>query len=344
MSTTNLSNLLRALRNPPEWPESSESAILEPFVYISSKPGKEIRSLLIEAFNVWLGVPRAQLGVISRVVRMLHSASLMVDDIEDGAQLRRGQPVAHRIYGVPQTINTANYVYFLAYKELAALRDIDSGSSDRVVANKDLDLVVTDELLSLHRGQGLEIFWRDTLQCPTEEEYISMVNNKTGGLFRIAVKLMMACATKNATMYERLSLTRALLITFDISDYVPLVNLIGVYFQIRDDYMNLQSTEYSQNKGFAEDLTEGKFSFPIVHGVRADQSNRVILNVLQKRPTTPTLKHHTISHLRNQTDSFSYTVKIMRALEQEVREEITRLGGNSQLEAILATLHVEDDP
>lgn len=177
MSDTSLSNLLQPLRNPPEWPAASESVILEPFVYITSKPGKEIRTLLIEAFNVWLDVPRAQLSVISRVVRMLHSASLMVDDIEDDAQLRRGQPVAHRIYGIPQTINTANYVYFLAYKELAALRDHDSRDTNRVVPNQDLDLVVTEELLSLHRGQGLEIFWRDTLQCPTEEEYIGMVNN-----------------------------------------------------------------------------------------------------------------------------------------------------------------------
>jgi len=173
-----ISNLLSPLREPSSWPNSSERVILEPYTYTTSKRGKEIRTLLIEAFNEWLAVPRDQLDLISRVVRMLHSASLMVDDIEDGAQLRRGQPVAHRIYGVPQTINTANYVYFLAYKELAILRDHGSEQAGaRVVANKDLDLVVTEELLSLHRGQGLEIFWRDSLQCPTEEEYISMVNN-----------------------------------------------------------------------------------------------------------------------------------------------------------------------
>lgn len=63
-----------------------------------------------------------------------------MDDVEDDSQLRRGIPggaqqfylsfqcllhltVAHKIYGVPQAINTANYVYFLAYKELFALRD-----------------------------------------------------------------------------------------------------------------------------------------------------------------------------------------------------------------------------
>ncbi|KAL4068696.1 isoprenoid synthase domain-containing protein [Scleroderma yunnanense] len=322
-----ISNLLSPIKEPSFWPASSETVILEPYTYTTSKRGKEIRTLLIEAFNEWLSVPRDQLDVISRVVRMLHSASLMVDDIEDGAQLRRGQPVAHRIYGVPQTINTANYVYFLAYKELAILRDHDSKTAgQRVVANKDLDLVVTEELLSLHRGQGLEIFWRDSLQCPTEQEYISMVNNKTGGLFRIAIKLMMACATTNIDV-----------------DYVPLVNLFGIYFQIRDDYMNLQSTEYSNNKGFAEDLTEGKFSFPIVHGVRADAKNRVVLNVLQKRPTTPTLKQYTIDHLRFATGSFDYTLKVMTELEQQVRQEIVRLGGNSRLEAILKGLHVPMD-
>ena len=45
-----------------------------------------------------------------------------MDDVEDDSQLRRGNPVAHKIYGIPQTINTANYVYFLAYQELFELR------------------------------------------------------------------------------------------------------------------------------------------------------------------------------------------------------------------------------
>jgi hypothetical protein len=38
-------------------------------------------------------------------------------------------------------------------------------------------LSISDELLNLHRGQGLEILWRDSLQCPTEEEYVAMVSN-----------------------------------------------------------------------------------------------------------------------------------------------------------------------
>ncbi|KAG1839915.1 isoprenoid synthase domain-containing protein [Suillus subalutaceus] len=307
-----------------QWSQANESLILEPFTYISSKPGKGVRTLLLEAFNIWLAVPCDQFKIIDRVVQMLHNASLMIDDIEDDAQLRRGQPVTHKIYGVPQTINTANYVYFLAYRELAKLRrQCEDGGETRVGGAKDLDLIVTEELLNLHRGQGMEILWRDLLQCPTLEEYTYMVNNKTGGGFRMPVKLMMALATKNLDV-----------------DFIPLVNIIGVYFQIRDDYMNLQSTEYNDNKGFAEDLTEGKFSFPIVHGVRTDDQNKVVTSVLQKRPTTPTLKHHAIDYLRTKTKSFDYTLVVMQSLEQQAREEIARLGGNPKLEMMLDVLHV----
>jgi geranylgeranyl diphosphate synthase, type III len=86
--------------------------------------------------------------------------------------------VAHSIFGVPQTINSANYVYF------RALNEVQSMHNPRAV------LVFTEELLNLHRGQGMDLFWRDTLTCPSEADYIEMINNKTGGLYRLALKLM----------------------------------------------------------------------------------------------------------------------------------------------------------
>jgi len=101
--------------------------------------------------------------------------------VEDNSELRRGEPVAHTIYGVPQTINTANYVYFQAIQELLKLQhdSSDKKSDDREKekgkGKEDLIGLVTEELLNLHRGQGLDLFWRDSLVCPTEEEYVHMV-------------------------------------------------------------------------------------------------------------------------------------------------------------------------
>lgn len=65
-----------------------------------------------------------------------------IDDVEDDSVLRRGVPAAHHIYGVPQTINCANYVYFVALSELTKLNK-----------PKMID-IYTEELINLHRGQG----------------------------------------------------------------------------------------------------------------------------------------------------------------------------------------------
>ena len=59
-----------------------------------------------------------------------------MDDVEDNSELRRGIPVAHTIYGIPQTINTANYVYFKAMQELLHLR-----SSSAKGKGKEVDVV-----------------------------------------------------------------------------------------------------------------------------------------------------------------------------------------------------------
>lgn len=102
-------------------------------------------------------------------------------------------PVAHSIYGTAQTINSANYVYFLALRELSRLR------------NPKTIEIYTEELLNLHRGQGMDLFWRDTLTCPSEADYLEMVDNKTGGLFRLAVKLMQAESSSNMYALDALS-------------------------------------------------------------------------------------------------------------------------------------------
>ena len=66
-----------------------------------------------------------------------------------------------------------------------------------------------------------------------------------------------------------------------------------------------------------------------------------LVDVLQKRPTTPTLKTYTIAYLRDQTQSFAYTLAVMRRLEGQINAEIARLGGNAGLERIMKALHVD---
>lgn len=70
-----------------------------------------------QALDCWLDIPKDRMTAIAGMTDMLQTASLMIDDIEDNSELRRGIPAAHTVYGVPNTINSANYVYFLALQQ-----------------------------------------------------------------------------------------------------------------------------------------------------------------------------------------------------------------------------------
>lgn len=75
----------------------------------------------------------------------------------------------------------------------------------------------------------MEIYWRDSFTCPSETEYKLMTVRKTGGLFMLAIRLMQ-------------------LFSENKQDFSKLTAILGLYFQIRDDYCNLSLKEVSENK------------------------------------------------------------------------------------------------
>jgi len=115
-----------------------------------------------------------------------------------------------------------------------------------------------------------------------------------------------------------------------LRDFIPLVNLLGLYFQIRDDYINLKSEDYAKNKSFAEDLTEGKFSFPIIYAIRAQPDDHRLLNILKQRTEDQALKKHAIDFMEN-VGAFQYTRGILEQMNTQIREQIVQFGGNEQL-------------
>ncbi|EOD46358.1 putative geranylgeranyl diphosphate synthase protein [Neofusicoccum parvum UCRNP2] len=305
------------------WTAAQERSVVEPYEYLSQQSGKNVRGKLIWAVNEWTRVPAERLEIIERVVNTLHTASLMIDDIQDGSTLRRGVPAAHEVFGAAQTINSANYAYFLALREL------------RQLANPGAVDVFVEELIELHRGQGLDLLWRDSMQCPDEDEYVHMVARKTGGLFRLAIRLMQAESDCKLELCD-------------------LAGLIGITFQIRDDYLNLCSTQYTDAKGFCEDLSEGKFSFLVIHGIHAEQDRGgnnneggQLFDIVQSHPTDVAAKMRAIS-LLEQLGSFEYTRAVLDALMRRTRRMVESFdaqaggaGGSRGITAILDAMGLD---
>ena len=280
-----------------------------------------------------------------------------MDDIEDSSKLRRGVPVAHSIYGVANTINCANYVYFLALEMCNSLN-----------CPKAMHVFV-QELLNLHRGQGQDILWREQCRCPPEAQYKQMVLDKTGGLFRLAVGLMQALAlsSSNSDSNDKSSGNNGGGSSSSNSsssssgsndrdssscsggssgsagaDYTPLLNLLALYFQIRDDFLNVSSVAYMQTKSFCEDLTEGKFSFPVIHAVNIRPNDTRLLNILRQRTEDVDVKRHAVKWMI-EVGSMEYTRNTLRTLKIQVMDEINLLGGHTRLATLLDKLDAQLD-
>eukprot|EP01061_Rhynchopus_euleeides_P037944 TRINITY_DN65262_c0_g1_i1.p1 TRINITY_DN65262_c0_g1~~TRINITY_DN65262_c0_g1_i1.p1 ORF type:complete len:339 (+),score=171.37 TRINITY_DN65262_c0_g1_i1:52-1017(+) len=296
----------------------TEEDLLAPVNHIANVPGKGFRDRLIDAFNVWLQVPEAPVASVKSIVSKLHTSSLVIDDIEDNSTLRRGVPVAHMIYGVPNSINSANYVYFLAMQEAQGL----FGPGDDAKFRKVME-IFAKEMCMLHRGQGQDIVFRDNAVPPTEEEYLDMVKGKTAGLFRLGVGILQ------------------LFSSFE-GEFNFLLSTMGAYFQILDDYLNLKSGIYHRKKTFCEDITEGKYSFPLIHSIKKweERNDDRLHKILRKCTESVDLKQYAVK-LMLETDSFEYTRTRLQELYNTMIAEITRLGENKPLLALLNKLHSE---
>eukprot|EP01080_Neovahlkampfia_damariscottae_P002198 gene2198-2372_t len=278
--------------------------INQPYEYITKNTQSNLLNNLIDSFNLWIQLEEEKIKTVKQIVQKLYNSSLLLDDIEDSSHLREGKPCAYRLFGVPQTINSANYSYFEALLELNKSNLQESSN------------LVLEELLLLHKGQGLDIFWRDHCKCPDESEYLSMVKNKIGSLFRISVGLMQNYS-KNSTNFN------------------SLLDDLSIFFQILDDYLNLFSMNQI-NKSFCEDFTEGKFSFPIIHHLTLSKDVKV-LNILKQKTNEKVLLDYAIE-LMKETRSQEYTKQILHEYFNKLENHIQSLNGNSALSKIVKEL------
>ncbi|XP_045513374.1 geranylgeranyl pyrophosphate synthase-like [Pieris brassicae] len=290
-----------------------EEEILLPYSHIIQVKSKGIRNRIAEAFNHWLKIPNEKMKEIIDIMTMCHNGTLILDDIQDDIGVRRGIPAAHCVYGVPMASNTAINIIVLAMERCSKL-----GLEALKVFN--------EQILELVRGQGKEIYWRDMFVCPTEAEYRRMTEQKTGGMLNIAVRLMQ-------TFSE------------DTNNYTDLGKKLGYYFQLIDDYCNIGQPEKLEERpsdkvllDYYMDLTEGKFTIPIIHAIRTGKGESV-LSILKQRPTNLELKRYCVSLLEG-LGSLEYTRKIIRDFEAHLRSEIRRLGGNPLMDAVLDQYNV----
>lgn len=314
-------------------------ALVEPLEDFLTRPKKAFRYELIEigyqiaaeALNLQSNVHESDkqtLSLFSHIIELLHSGSLIVDDIEDGSQMRRGKQALHKIYGVPIALNAGNWLYFWP---LVLLQNSDLPPQFKFEALSECQKT----LLLAHTGQALDI--GTPIKGLNREELndviFKTIELKSGALAALAMKLGALTRYYSATSQDQIETVK--LRNLDV------ISSFGSHFgqllQIYDDTGNMTSAKNPQKR--FEDLILLRPSF--IWSVIAENCGPNDLALLQDRISQCDSREEAASFL----EQWTLQNKIAGAAKTRAQELRTRWTNElfSQLPALSSTLKEKID-
>jgi octaprenyl-diphosphate synthase len=235
---------------------SSVPAITDIGEYLRAGGGKRIRPALLllaaKLFN-YEGRGAVRLGA---VVEIIHTATLVHDDIIDEAQLRRGRPAANTQWGNSKCVLAGDWLYMQAFKTALQERNF------RIL---DLLIELTQQMVE---GELLQM--EKLGHCISLDEHFDLIFRKTACLFSISMRLGGILGGATDDEEDRLG------------DYG---RNLGMAFQIVDDVLDLTASEEVLGKPVASDLREGKVTMAVIHALeRCTPAERTLIEkVLEER-------------------------------------------------------------
>ncbi len=207
--------------------------------------GKKIRPALVLLTAEAVGGNIEGAYKTAAAVELIHTFSLIHDDIMDEDEMRRGKPSVHTMWGEPMAILAGDILFSLAF-ELVAQTQVDDVPANRVI--KALNTVV-DACIKICEGQACDMSFEEKFDVG-ESEYLNMIYKKTAALIAAATKSGAIIGGGTAEQVEALS---------------QYGELIGMAFQIQDDYLDVVSDEEELGKPVGSDIVEGKMTLMVVH-------------------------------------------------------------------------------
>ncbi len=262
--------------------ESLTKSLSEPVWDLLDRGGKRWRPALFLLIVEALGKNPAEWADIAAITEVIHEGTLMIDDVEDTGELRRGKPCTHKLFGGDIAINAGNFMYYAPAKVLMN-RELDPETRKRVYD------AYLQEMINIGAGQGMDIWWhKGKNQNVKEEQYIQMVAYKTGTLPRMAARLAVIVSGGTPEQEEKIG---------------ALAEALGVGFQIQDDILDIVSSGEERDKfgkPFGNDITEGKRTLMVIRTLQVsdETTKKRLLEILDSHTKDPKLIQEAINIIR----------------------------------------------
>lgn len=226
----------------------------EASVYLTKAGGKMLRPALSLIVSEAVGGNRESALKTGAAIELIHTFSLIHDDIMDDDDMRRGMPSVHKVWGEDVAILAGDTLFSKAFEMIITSKNTTSEQNNKALAT------VADACVKICEGQALDMGFEERFDV-CEDEYMEMIFKKTGALIAAATKAgaIMGGADDEVidAMYEY-------------------GRLIGLAFQIQDDYLDLASDEETLGKPIGSDIGKGKMTIIAIKGLASDDSGRFL--------------------------------------------------------------------
>ena len=287
---------------------STVRAITEIGEYLRAGGGKRIRPVLLLLSAKLFPHDEKSAVRLGAVVEIIHTATLVHDDIIDEAKTRRGRPAANTQWGNSKCVLAGDWLYMQAFKIAVQERNFR-------VLDVLIDLtqqMVEGELLQMEKlGKIISL-----------EEHFDLIFRKTACLFSVSTRLGAIIGDASNEQEGRLG------------EYG---RNLGLAFQIVDDVLDLTASEEVLGKPVASDLREGKVTMAVIHALQhcIPEERKLVEAVLEERAFV-SVKHEQILEMLNRYGSIPYAYDAAATHAEAARKAIGPFADSEIKRALLS--------
>jgi len=286
--------------------------------HIIDAGGKRLRPFLVLKSCKLVGGREEDAIPTAAALELLHTFTLLHDDIMDKDEKRRGVPTVHNQWGVPIAIVAGDLLFAKVYEAITRFTD-----PKRVTAKRILQVMkeVSEATVTICEGQTLDMMF-ESKQIVSEDEYFEMIKAKTAALFETSARCGGILGGANKTQVERLG---------EFGRYA------GIAFQVIDDVLALTADEKVLKKPVGNDIREGKRTLIVVHALEKASKNQKkrILETLGDRSASPERIRETIE-LIDSLEAIDYAKKVAEKYIERAKEALASFPASEDREDLIS--------
>ena len=275
--------------------------------YVLASGGKRIRPMLLLLCARLAGYRgRSHIGLAS-VVEFIHTATLLHDDVVDGAVLRRGNASANSVWGNEASVLVGDFLFAKSFSIMVRAGDLQ------------ILKVLSDATTAMAEGEVLQLINTCDIDL-SEKQYIEVVRNKTAVLIAAACQcggiLGQATSEQQSALHE-------------------LGMELGIAFQFMDDALDYVAEESEFGKARGHDLSEGKMTLPLIETLRhcsGEERQRVADIISEEELSDADLSF--VTELIGKCDGISYTMDRARELVGQAKAKLELFPDSQAKEAL----------